>query len=90
MTSPLEDLSGWIPALTPTGLLGLVFLMVIRGHLVPPKLVPREEYERVKAERDDMTKLAMALLEQNQKLLSGALRTADVFESIPVTKGAEG
>jgi hypothetical protein len=84
VSTPLDDVAAWIPALTPTGLLGLVFLLVITGKLVPPKLVPRDEYERVKAERDQMTQLAMTTLAQNQKLLAASLRTADVLESFPI------
>jgi hypothetical protein len=88
VSAPWDDVSGWLIGQTPTGVISLVCLLVIKGYLVPPNLVHRDEYDRVKAERDQMTTLAMTLLDQNQKLLNASLRSVDVLEAIPV-KGGE-
>lgn len=82
----------WLVQGGATGLLALVFLLVVRGYLVPPRLVHRDEYDRVKAERDAAWSLAMKLLDQNQQLLTGSRVVVDAFESLrpPADKGVQG
>lgn len=72
----------WVVPATPLGAALGLCLLIIRGYLVPPKLVHRDEYDRVRKERDDMTALAMRLLDQNGQLLAGARVLTDVAGSL--------
>jgi hypothetical protein len=85
--------SEWVIPGGATGLLALVFLMVVRGYLVPPRLVHREEYDRAvgeaRAERDEWKELALKTIDQNQRLLRGARAIDEVLEAFPA-KGGDG
>lgn len=76
------DLPAWTAPASGLGVMAAVFWMVVRGYLVPPKLVHREEYNRVKAERDEAMQLSRELMEQNRQLLTGARVTVDVLQAI--------
>lgn len=76
----------WVAPATPYGLCALFTFLIVRGYLVPPRLVHRQEYDRVKAERDEAWAAMMRLLEQNQQLLAAARVVVQAGES-PTTDG---
>lgn len=77
----------WIVPGSATGLLGLVFLLVIRGYLVPPRLVHKEEYDRLKSERDEWKALALQALQQNRDLVAGTQVLSQALQSLPAARG---
>lgn len=85
----MSDLGLVVPG-GATALLAVVFLLVVRGYLVPPRLVHRDEYDRVKAERDAAWSLAMRLLDQNQELLGGTRVVVDALQAVPTPARREG
>jgi hypothetical protein len=62
----------------PGALLGVVFLMVMRGLLVP-----RAWLNEVKQDRDYWRQLSQQLTAQNGELLRGARVVEDVLQAIP-------
>lgn len=78
----------WIPStwVAPGSVLTLCVsftLLVVRGYLVPPRLVHRDEYDRVKRERDEAMELSRELLEQNRQLITGSQVVVDVLQALP-------
>lgn len=75
----------WLGPLSASGLLGLVVFAIIRGHLVPPRLILRQEHEQrladMSRERDSWRQLALVTMEQNQKLLTGVGVVVPVLEA---------
>ena len=63
----------------PGALLAAVFLMVMRGALVPSRFLTD-----VIKERDDWKAMAFKTYRQNQELLHGVSHVTDVLDSIPV------
>jgi len=83
----LSELSPFL-SLTPSGLLGLVFVMVMLGWLVPLRIVRGRL-----ADKDEIIadlRSANAVLKQNNdQLLRGNTATVQVLDALPEAVGGE-
>lgn len=75
-------------SLTPSGLLGLVFVMVMFGWLVPIRMVRGRL-----ADKDviiaDLRRVNEALMKNNEQLLRGNTATVQVLDALPDAVGGE-
>lgn len=75
-------------SMTPSGLLGLVFVMVMFGWLVPIRMVRGRL-----ADKDviiaDLRRANEALIKNNEQLLRGNTATVQVLDALPEVVGGE-
>lgn len=75
-------------SLTPSGLLGLVFVMVMFGYLVPVKIVRGRLADKDEIIRD--LRVANSVLKKNNdQLLRGNTATVQVLDALPDVVGGE-
>lgn len=75
-------------SLTPSGLLGLVFVMVMFGYLVPVKIVRGRLADKDEIIRD--LRVANSVLKRNNdQLLRGNTATVQVLDALPDVVGGE-
>lgn len=83
----MSELSPFL-SLTPSGLLGLVVLMVMFGWLVPLRIV-RGRLADKDAIIADLRKFNATLILNNQQLLRGNTATVQVLDALPDAVGGE-
>lgn len=74
--------------LTPSGLLGVVIVMILFGYLVPLRIVRGRL-----ADKDEiivgLKRLNAVLIRNNEQLLRGSTATVQVLEALPDVVGGE-
>lgn len=75
-------------SLTPSGLLGLVFVMVLFGWLVPVRIV-RGRLADKDAIIADLRQANAVLKKNNDQLLRGNTATVQVLDALPEVVGGE-
>ncbi len=83
----MAELSPFL-SLTPSGLLGLVFLMVMLGYLVPVRMMRARLADKDEIIKDLRTPNAV-LKRNNDQLLRGNTATVQVLDALPEVVGGE-
>ena len=83
----MAELSPFL-SLTPSGLLGLVFVMVMLGYLVPVRMMRARLADKDEIIKDLRTANAV-LKRNNDQLLRGNTATVQVLDALPEVVGGE-
>ena len=81
----MSELSPYL-SLTPSGLLGLVFLMIMMGWLVPLRIV-RGRLADKDAIISELRRANAILIRNNAQLLKGNSATVQVLDALPDVVG---
>lgn len=83
----MTDLSPYI-SLTPSGLLGIVVVMILMGYLVPLRIV-RGRLADKDMVIDHLTRVNDVLQRNNAQLLRGNDAAVQVFDALPGAVGSD-
>lgn len=83
----MSELSPFL-SLTPSGLLGLVFVMVMLGYLVPVRMMRARLADKDEIIKD-LRQANAVLVRNNHQLLRGNTATVQVLDALPDVVGGE-